>query len=62
MTVIEMIAALQEIERRGFGNSTVRSYTSLGEDTYKPVEIEVHPSAENEDNYPLDYGDWVEVK
>lgn len=62
MTVTEMIAALKEIERLGFGNSGVRCYTELGEDTFKPVEVVFHPSAENNDKYPLNYGDWVEVK
>jgi hypothetical protein len=62
MTVTEMIEALKEIEMRGFGEATVRCYTELGGDTYKPVEIEFHPSAENNDNYPLNYDNWVEVK
>lgn len=62
MTVTEMITALKEIEQRGFGKSIIRCYIELGEDTYKPVKIEFHPSAENNRNYPLNYGDWVEVK
>ena len=61
MTVSELIKELMEIEQMGYGNSLVRAYSEAGGETYRPIELTVHPKEENKGWYDESYGDWVEV-
>ncbi len=61
MTVSEAIEELTRLKRIGYGDATIRTYSELGHETYRPITIKLHLSPDNENNYPEYYGDWVEV-
>ncbi len=61
MTVDETIKELQDISNKGYGDSIVRHYTSLGTALYRPITLEFHKAEDNNLRYDESFKDWIEV-
>ena len=60
-TVDNVIKQLQKMSEDGHGETLIRSYTPMGNDSYKPVELVFHKEEDNVNCYPSHYNNWIEV-
>jgi len=62
MTVNEAIGYLTTLRKSGFGESLLRTYSELSNESYPPVKMFLRQSSDNATKYDESYGTWIEVQ